>query len=311
MVFVAYMKVDKGGSTDQSIEYYISCMDMSDEHASGKSRIRPVFSGDSRRLFCRDVTGLECSRVMEDDAENCGIESHVRIMPIGAYFGDSSYRTRSSFHRRKLTVDEDYDLIFDESQDAVDFDKSTFNPKNLWVATKVQKEFTAYHKGSAEDAISNIQLLIEKSIQKGKYYKLRRGGHLFRWSGYLAILTPDLRTVVRYRTNHYERTPRQVVNGVKSRLAKNVRLRGPVPESIMLGVIVDGTVSSTVNFGVFVRISSDFDALIHRSELVQLTESEGRPLEIGEGVRVEVIIVDHDRNRVGLRLIQRNSLGIS
>ena len=311
MVFVAYMKVDKGGSTDQSIEYYISCMDMSDEHASGKSRIRPVFSGDSRRLFCRDVTGLECSRVMEDDAENCGIESHVRIMPIGAYFGDSSYRTRSSFHRRKLTVDEDYDLIFDESQDAVDFDKSTFNPKDLWVATKVQKEFTAYHKGSAEDAISNIQLLIEKSIQKGKYYKLRWGGHLFTWSGYLAILTPDLRTVVRYRTNHYERTPRQVVNGVKSRLAKNVRLRGPVPESIMLGVIVDGTVSSNFNFGVFVRISSDFDALIHRSELVQLTESEGRPLEIGEGVRVEVIIVDHDRNRVGLRLIQRNSLGLS
>jgi len=283
---------------------------MSDEHASGESRIRPVFSGDSRRLFCRDVTGMECSRVMEDDAENCGIESHVRIVPIGAYFGDSSFRTKSSFHRRKLTVDEDYDLIFDESRDAVDFDKSTFNPKDVWVATKVQKEFTAYHKVRVADAISNIQLLIEKSIQKGKYVKLNWGGHLFTWRGYLAILTPDLRTVVRYRTNHYERTPAQVVNGVKSRLAKKARLRGPVPDSITLGVIVDGTVSSTVDFGVFVRISSDFDALIHRSELVQFTESEDRPLEIGEGVRVEVINVDHDRNRVSLRLIQRNNPGI-
>ena len=311
MVFVVYMKVNKGGSTDQSIEYYLFCMDMSDEHVSSESHIRPVFSGDSRRMFCRDVTGLECSRVIEDDAENCGIESHVRIVPIGAYFGDSSYRTRSSFHRRKLTVDEDYDLIFDESRVAVDFDKSTFNPKDLWVATKVQKEFTAYHKGSAEDAISNIKLLIEMSIQKGPYYKLSRGSHLFTWGGYLAILTPDLQMVVRYRTKHYERTPRQFVNGVKSRLAKKTQSRGPVPDSITLGVIVDGTVSSTVPFGVFVRISSDFDALLHRSELVQLTESEGRPLEIGEGVRVEVISVDHERNRVGLRLIQRNNLGIS
>ncbi|MCX6529280.1 MAG: S1 RNA-binding domain-containing protein [Actinobacteria bacterium] len=286
-------------------------MDMSEEPTSSEGRIRPVFIGDSRRLFCRDVTGLECSRVMQDEAENCGIESHVRIVPIGAYFGDPSYRTRSSFHRRKLIVDEDYDLVFDESRDAVDFDKSTFNPKDLWVSTTVQKEFTAYHKGSAEDAISNIQLLIEKSIQKGNYYKLSRGGHLFKWKGYLAILTPDLRTVVRYQTSHYERTPRQVVDGVKSRLRKNKPSRGPIPDSIMLGVIVDGTISSTVNFGAFVRISPDFDALLHNSELGQLMESEERPLEIGEGVRVEVISVDHDRNQVGLRLIGRNNLGAS
>ena len=287
---------------------------MSDEHASHESRIRPVFSGDSRRLFCRDVTGLDCSRVMEDDAENCGIESHVRIVPVGALLGDSDYRTRSSFHRRKLIVDEDYDLIFDESRDAVEFDKSTFNPKDLWVATKVQKEFTGYHKCSADIAISNIRLLVEKSIQNGNYHKLSSGGHLFSWHGYLAILTPDLRTVVRYRTTHYERTPRQVVDGVKSRLAKRLkttRLVGPVPDSITIGVIVDGTVSNTVDFGVFVRISPNFDALLHRSELVQLTESEGRPLEVGESVRVEVISVDHDLNRVSLRLIRRNDLGIS
>ena len=96
--------------------------------------------------------------------------------------------------------------------------------------------------------------------------------------------------------------------GVKSRLAKRLkttRLVGPVPDSITIGVIVDGTVSNTVDFGLFVRISPNFDALLHRSELVQLTESEGRPLEVGESVRVEVISVDHDLNRVSLRLIRR------
>ena len=79
----------------------------------------------------------------------------------------------------------------------------------------------------------------------------------------------------------------------------------------MLGVIVDGTISSAVDFGAFVRVSPDFDALLHHSELGQLMESEERPLEIGEGVRVEVISVDHDRNQVGLRLIGRNNLSAS
>ena len=93
--------------------------------------------------------------------------------------------------------------------------------------------------------------------------------------------------------------------------SKKARSHGPIPDSIMLGVIVDGTISSAVDFGAFVRVSPDFDALLHHSESGQLMESEGRPLEIGEGVRVEVINVDHDRSQVGLRLIGRNNLGAS
>lgn len=286
---------------------------MSEKQPSNKSRIRPVFSGESRRLFCGDVTGMDCSRVMEDDAENCGIESHVRIVPAGAFLGDSRFRTRSSIYRRKLVVEEEYDLIFDENRDAVDFDKSTFNCKDLWVATKVQREFTAYHKCNAEVAISNIRLLIEKSIQEGKYQKLSWGGHLFTWRGYLSILAPNLQTVVRYRTSHYERTPRQVVDGVRSRLSKKTRaprLVGPVPDSISPGVIVDGTVTNTVNYGVFVRITNDFEALLHRSELDQFNEGEGRPLEVGESLQVEVLSVDRDLNRVSLRLIRRNKIDV-
>jgi hypothetical protein len=282
---------------------------MSDDCSSDESRIRQVFIGASRKLFCRDFTGQDCDRIMESEAENCGIESHVRIVPPGALTGDASFRTRSSFHQRKLIVDEDYDLIFDESRDAIDFDKSTFSSKELWVATKVQREFTSYHKCEAAEAISNIRLLIEKSVQEGKYQKLSWGGHLFTWSGYLAIVTSDLQTVVRYRTRHNERTPQQVVDGVRSRLSKKrkgLRLKGLIPDSITPGVIVDGIITNIVDYGVFVQIANDFEALLHRSELVHLPEVDGRPLEFGESLQVEALSVDRVLNRVTLRLIKRS-----
>jgi len=247
---------------------------------------------------------------MDSVAENCGIESHVRIVPPGYLTGDASFRTRTSLHQRKLIVDEDYDLIFDESRDAVDFDKSTFSSKELWVATKVQREFTAYHKCEADEAIANIRLLIEKSVQEGKYQKLSWGGHLFTWRGYLAVITSDLQTVVRYRTSHYERTPRQVVDGVRSRLSKKrkgSRSNGPIPSTITPGVIVDGIITNIVDYGAFVRISNDFEALLHRSELVELTDVDDRPLELGESLQVEALSVDPVLNRVSLRLIKRSN----
>jgi len=250
---------------------------------------------------------MDCDREMQDDDENCGIEAHVRITPVGEFFGDARFRTRSSFYRRKLIVEEEYEPILDEWRDATDFDKSTFNPEDLWIATKVQKEFTSYHRCNAEAAISNIRLLVKKAIQEGKYQKLIWGGHVFTWRGYLVVVTSNLQTVVRYRTNHYERTPIQVADGVKSRLSnKRKTIRNPIPESIVVGLIVDGIVSKNVDFGTFVIIEPDIKALIHRSEQAQLAQSGNRPLETGEVVGVEVLTVDRDRKRVSLRLIRRS-----
>ena len=277
-----------------------------------ESRTRPVFSGESRRFFCRDVTDLDCGRVIKDDEENCGIESHVRIVPIGAALGDSTFRTRSSFHQRKLTVEEDYELLFDEAREPVDFDASIFNTKDLWVSTKVQKEFTSYHKCNAEVAIYNLQLLIEKAAHEGKYKKLNSGCHLFTWRGFTAIISSDLQVVVRYRTSHYERTPKQVADGVKSRLSnkrKHPRWAGPVPETITPGLIIDGKVKNTVEYGVFIEIIDGSEALLHRSELFQLKEGESEAIKIGETLRVEVMSVDRDQKRVVLRLVDRNSQG--
>jgi len=54
-------------------------------------RRRQVFTGDSRLIFCRDVSEFDCNRVMADDADNCGIETHSRVVPVGQLFGESRF----------------------------------------------------------------------------------------------------------------------------------------------------------------------------------------------------------------------------
>lgn len=248
---------------------------------------------------------------MDFDAHNCGIDTHVRIRPIGTSLGDAQFRTRTSIYRRKIVVDEEYELVFDDTDTHLELDKTTFDPRELWVATRVQQEFTAFHNCSAEDAISNLRLLVEKSITSGKYRKLDWGGHCFTWRGYLAIVTPNLKTVIRYKTSHYERTPRQVAEGVKSRLSKRrsyVRATGSIPETLALGVVIDGVVSGIAGFGLFIRISHNFDALIHRTQLEWVTDGAEQSFAIGDVVQVEVIDIDWVRNRVSLRLVGREEV---
>lgn len=279
---------------------------MKDKRNSEQRVLRRVFKGDSRRIACRDVTGCDCNRVMDDEAENCGDPTHVRKIQPGEFLGDAEFRTKSSFLRMKLTVNEEYDLIFDEASDAVEFDKESFKPGELWVSTKVQEEFTAYHDCSAEVAIENLRLLVERSINDGKYYSYDWGGHCFTWRGFVAIVSPNLQTVIRYQTRHYERTPKQVIEGVKSRLSKRrgvTRPSGPVPDSIELGNELEGVVSSLVDFGVFVRISPDFDALLHQSELGSSATAVNSVFQVGQRIQVKVIGIDRERMRVNLGLV--------
>jgi hypothetical protein len=285
---------------------YVLFSNMSNEFGSDENAFRPVFSGDGRRLFCRDVSGQDCDRIMGSDAVDCGIDSHVRIVPIGALFGDARFRTRSSVHRRRIIVDEEYEIFFDDTDLHLDFDKNIFDPSDLWVATKVQQEFTAYHSCSADEAIANIRLLVEKSIGNGRYRKLDWGGHCFTWRGYLAVVTPNLKTVVRYKTSHYERTPKQVAEGVKSRLSKRRsqnRPIGEIPESMTVGTICDGVVSSISNLGLFVRVAENLNGLLHRSHLENFSHGPECLFEVGQKIQVEVISIDRELNRVAIRQV--------
>jgi len=265
---------------------------------------RRVFGGESRKVMCGDVSGFDCRRVMADDAENCGIASHVRSVPIGTPRGEADYRTRSSVYRRRLIVDEEYELVFEDSLEPVELDRASFDPNRLWVSAKVQREFTEYHGCEADEAIANVRLVVRKALEEGRYAPEEWGGHFFWWSGYFVTADPSLDVAIRYRTYHYERTPRQVAEGVKSRLSKKGALRNlkrVFPVEIAVGDIVDGVVSNIVNFGVFIRITDDYDALLHKSELGVDSESALKTFVPGDQIRVEVVHIDSESERVNVR----------
>ncbi len=180
----------------------------------------------------------------------------------------------------------------------------------MWVATDVQAAFTSYHGVSADEAIANVRLLLKLAAQKGTHVQRQSGTHGLRWCGYEAVLTPDLSTVIHYQTHHYERTPSMVAEGVRSRFRKARtraadRTKGPVPEGLSVGTVLDGPIVRVVDYGVFVDVGGA-DGLVHKSEMVVEPEDGRTVFEVGEVLRVEVISIDRERRRIGLRMLARN-----
>lgn len=261
-----------------------------------------VFGGRVGYMVCSQVSGQDCSRPVASDAEHCGIPEHQRIVPVDQPRGEAEYRSRAR-RRPTIVVDEEFDVV-DVAGEPVAFDPETFDPGEVWVATRVQRQFTAYHGVTAEEAIANIRLVLDRAAQGDKHRQLEDGSHRFWWGGFTVRLSADLGVVLRYKTNHYERTPQMVADGVKSRLAGArkgpARVRRPIPEDVVVGATYTATVSKVVDFGAFIELG-DCDGLLHRSEMgLELGEVHGA-LSEGDVVRVEVTAVDRDENKVSLR----------
>jgi small subunit ribosomal protein S1 len=85
-----------------------------------------------------------------------------------------------------------------------------------------------------------------------------------------------------------------------------------VEERYRVGQIVEGTVTHVVDFGAFVQVEDGLEGLIHVSELAfgPRRGAQGKPrdphevLQTGDPVSVEVLTIDGDRRRMGLRLQQ-------
>jgi small subunit ribosomal protein S1 len=79
---------------------------------------------------------------------------------------------------------------------------------------------------------------------------------------------------------------------------KEIRDRYPV------GARVQGVITDVVKFGAFARLDDGLEGLIHISEM---GGGDQRPDEIfdrGQEVDVEVLVVDSDRQRMSLRLVE-------
>ncbi len=68
-----------------------------------------------------------------------------------------------------------------------------------------------------------------------------------------------------------------------------------------VGQIVAGTVTSIVNFGVFVRLEEGLEGLIHASELDE-NNSSGHALRENDTVQVQILSIDGERHRLSLAL---------
>ncbi len=84
-------------------------------------------------------------------------------------------------------------------------------------------------------------------------------------------------------------------------------MRQAILDRLNPGDVVDGTISNIVDFGAFVDLDG-MDGLIHISELSwSHVNHPSEVLEIGQNVKVKVLDIDRDRQRISLGLKQTQS----
>ena len=73
------------------------------------------------------------------------------------------------------------------------------------------------------------------------------------------------------------------------------------------GTILDGTITEIVKFGAFARLEDGLEGLIHISEMgVDGSVTPDDLFDRGQHVKVEVVLVDPDRQRMSLRLVSED-----
>ena len=71
------------------------------------------------------------------------------------------------------------------------------------------------------------------------------------------------------------------------------------------GMVLEGTVRRTVNYGAFVDVGVGRDGLIHISKLAEgFVERVEEVVRSGDRVRVRVLDVDVERRRISLQLVE-------
>ena len=275
---------------------------------------RRVYTGTGRFSVCRDVSGRDCERTLAADAEHCGVEEHVRLRPHGVRRGEPRSRARRVARRPRLIVDEVYEVVSgavgDDVSDGqfIETRLGVLDPSVMWVSIEVQRDVTAYHGVTPDEAIDNVRLVIRRAAETGRMWRTSGGFHRFWWSGFHVVVTPDLGTAVRYTTDHFERTPSEVDAGVKSRFRSRRRpagevLRPDIPEHFRVGDRLQGRVANIVNFGVFVDLGV-IDGLVHKSRFgIEDGTPHGR-VDIGDPIVVEILSIDRDLHRIELILAE-------
>ncbi len=102
-----------------------------------------------------------------------------------------------------------------------------------------------------------------------------------------------------------DNTTRQLILSEKEALrAEDPRDKEMILSALEVGEIREGVVSSVAQFGVFVNIG-ELDGLIHISELSwSIVDHPSEILNVGDLIQVKIIVVDQERQHIGLSLRQ-------
>ena len=78
-------------------------------------------------------------------------------------------------------------------------------------------------------------------------------------------------------------------------------------EDLKEGMILDGTIRNVIDFGAFVDIGIKSDGLVHISNISNdYIKNPLEELSVGQNVKVKVISVDLEKNRVSLSMKDLN-----
>ncbi|MEA2066034.1 MAG: S1 RNA-binding domain-containing protein, partial [Thermotogota bacterium] len=70
-------------------------------------------------------------------------------------------------------------------------------------------------------------------------------------------------------------------------------------------MVLEGTVRNVVDFGAFVDIGVKQDGLIHKSKMGRFVKDPLEVISVGLIVKVKVLNVDLERERISLQLLKR------
>ena len=74
-------------------------------------------------------------------------------------------------------------------------------------------------------------------------------------------------------------------------------------EDLTEGMILNGTVRNVIDFGAFIDIGVKHDGLVHISEMSnRFIKHPSELVSVGDIVKVKVINIDRDRQKVGLSM---------
>ena len=76
-----------------------------------------------------------------------------------------------------------------------------------------------------------------------------------------------------------------------------------IPRRFSVGDCLEGKVTKSTNFGVFVELEDELEGLLHISELGQRVTSPEQVVKVGDDVQVRILKVDPEERKIGLTLI--------